>query len=792
MQASPSRSPILSWLIAAAILLTAAIGIFHTARTSRLPDLTCRQNHTEIYIPLDNHSPLTQTIQPAADRLTSLTLYPQVVSTGGQAPYTIYIQLQDNNDPALTLAETRRPLTSIRYGKAQFFFSPLRITAGQTYRLTIATDAPPDILFLAASDSNRYPDGELRTIEGQLLPQDIAFNTYSRPSFAGWLQLIYQTIPTMLRWLGWTVFFTLIGLALLFIIHPQTTTAKSGPGQLSILFLQSFSLGLALTIFIGYTQSVLRLSINSCSLLVCGLLLLTGVFLRWLLDRRKHTARMQLPRPGWEDAGVLFLLLFSFASRAVQTAGLEPVPLWVDGFNHFSKLSLLAKDEILPLHINYPYGYHLLAYLWHLIHGLDLPAAAFQTGFWLSAIAVPAAYPLTRRLLPQRGFALLAIILYGFFTPFPAYLATWSRFPFLLGLTLLHPALSAALDWLDTPYQNLSREVLLAMPPALLAAALVLSHYGTAVHWAAFILTILLVWRIWPNNNSSLRLIMLRLCGLALPAAAILMLKIISLMQRGLWQAALSSNQSADQAIDLRYTLNLTTQGGGWLVWGLALAGLLAALIWKPHRKITIIVFGWLLILYSLDVFQLLLLGTAVSSLMNYIIALSLPLSWLAASALSGAFQSLKSFLPHSKFLAWPLTAGLACLLLTGFVSISGIINPVTILFTAHDQEAMAWIKEQTPQNAVFFIDSFQWGSSMSPANGGGWITALTNRQAVYPYTNQQKADLQDFLAERHTNYIYTQRHQPLEGIPLFVNAEPVFRNEQVIIYELPSSSPVP
>ena len=59
---------------------------------------------------------------------------------------------------------------------------------------------------------------------------------------------------------------------------------------------------------------------------------------------------------------------------------------------------------------------------------------------------------------------------------------------------------------------------------------------------------------------------------------------------------------------------------------------------------------------------------------------------------------------------------------LAGFTGISGIINPVTILFTENDREAMQWITAQTPQDAVFYVDSFQWGTSISPSNGGGWI----------------------------------------------------------------------
>ena len=449
---------------------------------------------------------------------------------------------------------------------------------------------------------------------------------------------------------------------------------------------------------------------------------------------------------------------------------------------------LPLEDGILPLHINYPFSYHLLTYYSHLLTPLDLPAAAFHTGFWLSALAIPAAWPLARRIFPQRWIALLAVVLYGFFAPFPAYLATWSRFPYLLGLTLLPLALNAALDWLQSPPMNLLREFSLALPAAILAAGLVLSHYGTIVHYAAFLPIILLVWRIWPENESqqaSLRHNILRLSALALPATAILLVKIISLMQDGLWRTALSAHELANQVIDLRYSLNLTTLYGGWLLWVLAIAGLLIATIWKSHRKTAFLAAGWLLTLYLLNILQTLLLGTAISSWMNYIIALSMPLSWLAASALLGAGTALISFFRVDKYPTWLPAAALACMLLAGFTGISGIINPVTILFTSQDRQAMEWITENTAQNAVFYIDSFQWGGIITPSNGGGWIPALTNRSAVHPYINEQRESLQDFLVQHNTNYVYTHSAQPLADIPLFADAVPAFRNEAIIIYQI-------
>jgi hypothetical protein len=773
-----TRSPISNWLIAILTLLLAAGGIFYTAFTGRLPDLACRQNQTNLYLPLDSQSPLTQTIQPTADHFSALTIYPQA---DPGSPYSITIRIYDTHDPATPLAMIRRPLRAVRSGKLHIPFKPL--PAGHSYQLAITTDAPPEDLFLAASADNRYAQGDLFTADEDPLPNDLTFNAFYRPSISAWLKLFTQSLPIIFRWLFCTCLVLLVGLAFYFVIRPDSANAKS----LSNLILQSIGLGLALIICIGYTQSALNIPITGLGLLVWSAILLAALVLRMLLDRKKRVLSFSLPAPAMDDAALFLLFLFVCFSRAIQTIGLEPIPLWVDGFNHFTKLSFLAQDGILPLHINYPFGYHLLTYFSYLLTGFDLPAAAFHTGFWLSALAIPAAWPLARRIFSQRWLALLVVVLYGFFAPFPAYLATWSRFPFLLGLTLLPLALNAALEWLQRPRINLHREISFALPAAILAAGLVLSHYGTIIHYAAFLPVTLLIWHVWPEGESqaSLRRQILRLIGLALPALAILLVKIISLMQRGLWENALTANQIGNQAIDLRYSLNLTTLHGGWLLWGLAIAGLLTSLIWKNRRKTAFLAVGWLLMLSLLNLLQVILLGTAISSWMNYIIALSMPLSWLAASALAAAGSAMKSFLHKDKFPAFLPATFLSCMILAGFTGISGIINPVTILFTSQDRQAMEWISENTPQNAVFYIDSFQWGASITPSNGGGWIPALTNRGAVHPYINEQRASLQDFLIQRNVNYVYTHNTQPLADIPLFANAILVFQNETIVIYQI-------
>ena len=557
MRSSGTLSKITHWLLAGLILITAAGGAIYTVATGRLPDFACRQNHTDTALPLDD-TPLIQTIRPTAGNFSSLTIYPRSVQ---DSPYSIFLVITSVADTETPLAILLQPLSSMRSGKLTFSFKAL--PAGQDYQLKFSTNAPPETVFLGASLDDRYPDGESTQPNDLDQAKDLSFNAYYLPSMSRWQELIDHADNILPRWLAWTCLVSLAGFLFGFTVHPTSPY----PSTISRLFLRSTGLGISLLVIISYTQSLLKFPISGTSMLIWSAGVVLAAAARWLYDRRKGLPSLSLPTPTWEDGLVLGLLLFTFTSRAIQTFDLEPVPLWVDGFNHYTKLSLLAQEGNLPLEINYPFGYHLLSYLAHLLNGLALPAAAFHAGFWISALSIPAAWPLARRIFDNPWVAALAVVFYGFLAPFPAYLATWSRFPFLLGITLLPLALDTALTWLEKSREPLSIEILNALPAALLAAGLLLSHYGTFVHYAAFLFALLSVWFIWPqikNNDIPLRLQVLRLGGIALPALIILAWKINELVANRQWSAALLANQTADQALDLGYALSQTTWHAGW------------------------------------------------------------------------------------------------------------------------------------------------------------------------------------------------------------------------------------
>jgi hypothetical protein len=64
----------------------------------------------------------------------------------------------------------------------------------------------------------------------------------------------------------------------------------------------------------------------------------------------------------------------------------------------------------------------------------------------------------------------------------------------------------------------------------------------------------------------------------------------------------------------------------------------------------------------------------------------------------------------------------------------SDIVNPVTVLVTEEDIEALHWIRENTPEDARFFINTTHWQNGVyRGVDGGGWILPYIGRWAIVP-----------------------------------------------------------
>ena len=71
---------------------------------------------------------------------------------------------------------------------------------------------------------------------------------------------------------------------------------------------------------------------------------------------------------------------------------------------------------------------------------------------------------------------------------------------------------------------------------------------------------------------------------------------------------------------------------------------------------------------------------------------------------------------------------------LRGAWGMISIVNPATVLATEEDVEAMEWIREHAPTDAVFLINVRPWQLGIYVGSDGGyWIPCMTGRRAILP-----------------------------------------------------------
>jgi hypothetical protein len=67
---------------------------------------------------------------------------------------------------------------------------------------------------------------------------------------------------------------------------------------------------------------------------------------------------------------------------------------------------------------------------------------------------------------------------------------------------------------------------------------------------------------------------------------------------------------------------------------------------------------------------------------------------------------------------------------------------------------AFSWIKENTPSESVFFVNSYPWDGVYKPADGGFWIPYLTGRKIVFPIAQEEYAH-DTLLNQTQADYVY-------------------------------------
>ena len=532
---------------------------------------------------------------------------------------------------------------------------------------------------------------------------------------------------------------------------------KVASKQLSEYLMVAISLGVASMILLVIGMSALNIPLSRVNLLAVfttflGLWILWGYFKRWkvgipenFIKRRDLMENLLL--------GITFFCLFLL--RSVQMSEVF-VPNWFDGFVHTSLVQNFIVKEIISIGRIYHVGFHAIALVVTQLSGMEVPQTVLLLGQWFSVICGFTFYSFVRRITHSVFPAFFSLLAYLLLLYFPSHLVSWSRYPFLLGLTFLPPTILTSMDWIDNHQGNYFLTLILV-------ASLIISHYGSFLIWVSYVL-VHLVYRIMvgdiKHNVVKGKSILVRSLSLFSPLLVFVSPKVINLLGRqGIIASMVLRGSDPDLGIDTLNVLDLVFDNNSLLV---LIWILVSVWLFFKGRHMFSIVLSWPITVLFLTWIQYYLLGISISSYINFIIFLSMPL----AIAIGFLFYRASLLIPKLHFSWKPPVAShlikrslqvfLVVTIIPGVFTNIKIIVPETIIFTKEDRYAMEWISENTPNDSVFLIRSTFWGNNtILPSDGGGWINLLTGRQIVYPQAIGELYDMCVFARENGANYIY-------------------------------------
>lgn len=443
----------------------------------------------------------------------------------------------------------------------------------------------------------------------------------------------------------------------------------------------------------------------------------------------------------WPDLALLLVLGLVVAVRLLPARSLD-APLWGDSYQHTMIVQLLIDnrglfDSWAPYvdldQFTYHFGFHSTAAALHWLSGLPAQAATLWAGQLINVLAVVALYPLAHRMASglsntgRRWAGVGAVLFAGLLCQMPMAYSNWGRYTQLAGHVILSAAVWLTWETLDEPRLAGRRAALIA----LVVGGLALTHYRVLLFYGCFVFGLLLV----ALRERSARRLVRRLAGAGAGTLVLFLPWFWStygtVVQQMLFIRITTPSdqvqgfmQEYNQIGDLRTYL-------APLAWLTLLVGLGLGL-WERRRGILLLAVWWLLLLIVANPEFFSLPGTGIISNFALFIAAYLPAA-VAAGYLAGRLVDGAGYRGWVPVLAVLLALGLGLFGATGRLS---DLDPRShALVTRPDVRAAAWIRENTPPESRFLVNSFfaYGGTSPVGADGGWWLPLLAERQVTVP-----------------------------------------------------------
>ncbi|HLF24921.1 MAG TPA: DUF6541 family protein [Anaerolineae bacterium] len=422
-----------------------------------------------------------------------------------------------------------------------------------------------------------------------------------------------------------------------------------------------------------------------------------------------------------------------------------------DSYHHTLITQMIVERGMLPddyqpyapiATFTYHFGFHGMAAALSWLTGLTPVTLVPLLAQILMAAAALAVAFFTEVTTRRRSAAMLAAVVTGLVSVFPAYYINWGRYTQLTGLILLPIFLGLIWDWIES---GTSRSLLPFL--AILAAGLALTHYRVTLMAASGVIvlsggSLLLRKALWPAwKEAGWRL---------LKATAIAG----GLTGPWIWHLFAARQQGYPVYVGPPGPTFFTLErlGSGVLNYptNILVAGLtLMALLWGWWRRerlvMTLSTWAALMLFLSTPRF-----AGAFMDTISVFISLYFPASVIIGWALATSIDALAKRFNFVLRVAW---IGLAGVIIWGAATISSIVEPGSAYVQADDLAAMEWIRQNTPPSARFMVNTFHWDyldSYVIGSDAGYWLPLLANRAAVVvPMVYPSELSTVPDLAER-------------------------------------------
>jgi hypothetical protein len=376
----------------------------------------------------------------------------------------------------------------------------------------------------------------------------------------------------------------------------------------------------------------------------------------------------------------------------------------------------------------YHFGFHAAVSVFHWFTGIDIIQVVLWVGQILNGLAVLALYPLAMRICRNRWGGVWAVLLAGLLSPMPMFYVNWGRYTQLAGQVILPAAVIVSWAAFEEPRRDW-RLIALAW---IAVGGLALTHFRVLIFYILFVVSWILIsmrketW--WEN--------LLRLTWVGSGAALLFLPWFIHTFAGNITRIFLRQLSTTRPSAFMRQH-NALGALSFYLapVWWLTLPIGVGLGLWRRKKAILLTALWWSLLFIATNPELLSLPGTG--AITNHALFMA---AYIPVALFTGYLMiQLVSPLERWTWIRVTLVVVFVGVGLWGVRERMGdLAAPQHALVSIPDLQAMAWIRENTPLEAKFLVNSFfaYGGSVIVGSDGGWWIPLLAGRKNTVPPLN--------------------------------------------------------